>query len=130
MGLAAAAHYRGMQRSSFHQRKRHNPTARLSNRVITLPSGLFSEPKRESLMVLSLKSVLLLKWSASAAGTKRSWRCCHRMSVVRGEAENICSQRVFRLMNTHCKQVPGLVVNATTHKRRGRFALFVADTFG
>jgi len=97
MGLAAAAHYRGMQRSNFHQRKRHNPTARLSKRVITLPSGLFSEPKRESLMVLSLKSVLLLKWSASAAGTKRSWRCCHRMSVVRGEAENICSQRVFRL---------------------------------
>src|SRR5580693_9404059 len=31
-------------------------------------------------------------------GTKRSWRCCHRTSVVRGEAENICSRRVFRLL--------------------------------
>src|SRR5258708_30814753 len=105
MGLAGAADYRGMQRSNLHQRKRHNPTARLSKRVITLPSGLFSEPKRESLMVLSLKSVLLLKWSASAAGTKRSWRCCHPISLGRGEAANIFSQRGFRIMTTHSAHV-------------------------
>src|SRR5258708_15480054 len=105
MGLAGAADYRGMQRSNLHQRKRHNPTARLSKRVITLPSGLFSEPKRESLMVLSLKSVLLLKWSASAAGTKRSWRCCHRMSAVTGGTGNSSSPRDVFVMNTPCEHM-------------------------
>jgi hypothetical protein len=32
---------------------------------------------------------------------KRSLRCSRRMSVVGGEAENMCSARVFRLL-THC----------------------------
>src|SRR5258708_17628516 len=101
MGLAAAAHYRGMQRSNFHQRKRHNPTARLSKRVITLPSGLFSEPKRESLMVLSLKSVLLLKWSASAAGTKRSWRWWPRRILGKGCAATKLPTHVTTLITLH-----------------------------
>jgi hypothetical protein len=34
----------------------------------------------------------------SPVGTKRSLRCSHRMSVVGGEAENMCSGRVFRLL--------------------------------
>jgi hypothetical protein len=44
----------------------------------------------------------------SLVGTKRSWRCCHRMSVVRGEVENICSQRVFRLLTRKRHQCFGL----------------------
>src|SRR5258708_27425280 len=117
MGLAGAADYRGMQRSNLHQRKRHNPTARLSKRVITLPSGLFSEPKRESLMVLSLKSVLLLKWSASAAGTKRSWRCSYPLSVVMGGAEKTSPEPGVRLMAPPFPAIPGWVVTATASTR-------------
>ena len=37
----------------------------------------------------------------SGIGTKRSLRCSRRMSVVGGEAENMCSARVFRLW-TRC----------------------------
>jgi hypothetical protein len=34
----------------------------------------------------------------STHGTKRSWRCSHRMSVVGGKAEDIYSGRVFRIL--------------------------------
>jgi hypothetical protein len=34
----------------------------------------------------------------SLSGTKQSVRCSHRMSVVGGEAENIRSVRVFRIL--------------------------------
>src|SRR5665647_170377 len=36
--------------------------------------------------------------ATSGVGTKRSLRCSHRMSVVGGKAENMCSARVFRLL--------------------------------
>jgi hypothetical protein len=69
-------------------------------------------------------------------GTKRSWRCCHRTSVVRGEAENICSRRVFRLL-THMYgpadtiAVPSVLAAynwAPNTERRRKLALFV-DAF-
>jgi hypothetical protein len=39
-----------------------------------------------------------LRAFTSAFGTERTCRPCGAMSVVRGEAENICAVRVFRLL--------------------------------
>ena len=41
-----------------------------------------------------------MKLSISGAGTFPTWRTCLMMSVHRGEAEIICSFRVFRIL-TH-----------------------------
>jgi hypothetical protein len=42
----------------------------------------------------------------SLSGTKQSLRCSHRVSVVGGEAENIRSVRVFRiLVESRCSAV-------------------------
>jgi predicted CoA-binding protein len=49
----------------------------------------------------------------SGIGTKRSWRRSHRMSVVGGNAENIHSGRVFRILTQN-----GYSVLPISHSQR------------
>jgi hypothetical protein len=72
-------------------------TCRSAGRGLRLPAER-DRRRRPGTSLISPRSDDCEDFVTSGHGTKRSWRCSHRMSVVGGKAEDIYSGRVFRIL--------------------------------